>query len=306
MNEIKYINQDTLAEIKNYLSISSPPGLVLAGIPGLGKAQAARYAAASLLQCSMEELVNNPDFYETRKDNTLKVDDVEQILSASQRCSISKRKVFILHQADSISTSTQNRLLKLLEDQGEKNILILLTDHFLLIPTIMSRCFFIRFHPLRDTKMRNCLLEQGIEERYWNFLSFLLENAPYHLLSKKQVLYDYIHLFEKIEKITMRQDLFAILNALIEKDTNAFYDNHSDYPVWNIRLVLFPFYQELLDFQETGISTDSRYPYNLYSALEAFKIMEKGKEHLNMLHGNYSKYSKNDYFNLLRYIVQVR
>lgn len=37
MEEKKYINPDTITHIQNYLSIPSPPGLILAGIDGLGK-----------------------------------------------------------------------------------------------------------------------------------------------------------------------------------------------------------------------------------------------------------------------------
>lgn len=303
MQKINYVNEDTLKEIENYLSISNPPGLVLAGIPGLGKAQAARYAASRLLHCRIDELTSNPDFYETKSDTFLKVEDVEQILTASQRCSIGERKVFILHHADTITRGTQNRLLKLLEDQGEKNILILLTDHFSLIPTIMSRCFLIRFHPLGHLKMHDCLREQGIGEKYYEFLSFLLENAPYHVISENDRLSDYMELNEKIEKLTMRQDLFSILNALIEKDSQAFFDTHNNHPARNIRLVLFPFHQMLLNFLDNGSYTDNRYPYNLYSVNEAYKIMEKGQEHLHLVQGNYTK---NDYFNLLRFIVQIK
>lgn len=37
METYKYINPDTIKNIQNYLSIPSPPGLILAGIDGLGK-----------------------------------------------------------------------------------------------------------------------------------------------------------------------------------------------------------------------------------------------------------------------------
>ena len=41
MEEKKYINPDTITHIQNYLSIPSPPGLILAGIDGLGKKESA-------------------------------------------------------------------------------------------------------------------------------------------------------------------------------------------------------------------------------------------------------------------------
>lgn len=299
MHEINYINKDTQNEIDNYLAIHHPPGLILAGIPGLGKTEVARYAACQLLHCNVEQLSNNPDFFETKADRALKVEDIEQILSISHRSSVGNRKVFILHHADTITRTTQNRLLKILEDQGEKNILILLTDHFSLFPTIMSRCFMIHFHPLEHLKMNRFLQAHGIEEKYWDFLSYLLDHAPYQVIRNRELLTDYMKLYEKLKALTMRQDLFILLHALVEKDAKAFFDNHPEHPEWNIRLILFPFYQMFL----YSIDMDTGYPHNLYTIEEAYKILEKGQEHLHMLQGNYTK---NDYFNLLRFIVQVK
>lgn len=303
MFEIKYINEDTKKEIDNYLSIHKPPGLILAGIPGLGKTEVARYAACKLLNCHIEELVNDPDFFESKADGSLKVEDIEQVLSNSHRSSVGKRKVFILHHADTITRTTQNRLLKILEDQGEKNILILLTDHSSLIPTIMSRCFMIRFHPLQHLKMNHFLQEQGIEEKYWDYLSYLLDYAPYHVIKNRDKLTDYMHLYDKLKALTMRHDIFSLLHVLIEKDPKSFFDTHNEYPDWNIRAILYPFYLELQQLMDNVSLTDSLYPHNLYTIQEAYRILEKGQEHLHMLQRNYTK---NDYFNLLRFIVQVK
>ena len=57
MEEKKYINPDTITHIQNYLSIPSPPGLILAGIDGLGKKESAYYIATILLQCPHDELI---------------------------------------------------------------------------------------------------------------------------------------------------------------------------------------------------------------------------------------------------------
>ena len=72
METYKYINPDTIKNIQNYLSIPSPPGLILAGIDGLGKKEAAYDIISMMLHCSNAELLSNPDFYETKKRWSLK------------------------------------------------------------------------------------------------------------------------------------------------------------------------------------------------------------------------------------------
>lgn len=123
MEEKKYINPDTITHIQNYLSIPSPPGLILAGIDGLGKKESAYYIATILLQCPHDELNSNPDFYQTKSNGALKVEDIEDLIAFTQRSSVGNRKVCLIHNASSISNITQNKLLKILEDSSEKILL---------------------------------------------------------------------------------------------------------------------------------------------------------------------------------------
>lgn len=120
METYKYINPDTIKNIQNYLSIPSPPGLILAGIDGLGKKEAAYDIISMMLHCSNAELLSNPDFYETKSDGALKVEDIEALIEFTQRSSVGDRKVCLIHNASSITNITQNKLLKILEDRSEK------------------------------------------------------------------------------------------------------------------------------------------------------------------------------------------
>lgn len=303
MKQLKYINQDTLLNIENYLSIKEPPSIILAGISGLGKTKSAYFIAASLLSCDENGLIGNADFFETKKKQALKVEDIEELLYLSQRSSIGDRKVFIIHNADTITKVTQNRFLKLIEDFGNKNILIFISNSLTLIPTIISRCYFIKFHPLKQSLMESVLKEFKIENCYHDFISFLLENAPYHLINDICSLDQYIEMYDKLKKIAKREDLLPTLHVLGEKDSSSFYDNHSEHISWTIRLILFPFYKLLNESQNSRLSTKTEYPYLLYNKNEAFQILETGSKHLNMIHCNYTK---NDFFNLLRYIIQVQ
>lgn len=302
MEQLKNINKDTLDEISNYLSLHNPPGLILQGLPGLGKKQAARYIAGRLLGCSEKELLQNPDYYESSVNDPIKVEDIEQLIEKSQRCSIGERKIFIIFRADTITRRAQNRLLKLLEDRAEKNILILVSEGNTLLDTIKSRCYILPFHPLNEKDMKQYLADHNVEAEYMDFLCYLTENAPYLFSSKQKEIEDYISCYQEMCKITMREDLLIIFQVIKEKGSSDFYSIHTNNPAWNIRMLLYPFHQYI---QKICVHGDKRnaFPDIFYSSAQAMKILLHGMEHLSMLH---TAYTKNDYFNLIRFVVEVK
>lgn len=117
-----------------------------------------------------------------------------------------------------------------------------------MLPTILSRCFFILFRPVTDYTMQLCMKEYVIEEKHWEFLQYLLSNAPYHLIAKKDIIYEYINVSEELSHISRKEDFLEKLHLLTEKDPNSFFDIHSDSPEFAIRTILFPFYQILYHF----------------------------------------------------------
>lgn len=301
MNELMYINDDILQELDNYLALPSPPGILLNGVHGLGKKKTAYYLASRLLSCKIDKLRSHPDFFVVGEDKmAIKVEDIEALMETSFRCSVGKRKVFLILRGHTMTMNAQNRLLKLLEDRGKKNILIFTSEENSILPTIASRCCSVHFHPLKNESMMLFLKKAGVDEDFMDFICFLLSNAPYLYQSYECVLSDYLHLYHKICSLSCRADLFPTLHYLREKDKDAFYDCHKDYIQLNIRMVLFPFYDYLLTL--SGLRSRSHvYPANLYSPGEALSVLETGMKHLG-----YKNYTKNDFFDLLRFVVQIR
>lgn len=299
LNEI--INSDTMNEINDYLTLKKPPGLILKGIGGLGKAEAAKFVSAALLGCSEGDLVMNPDYFHTDPCKSLKVDDINSLLEIANRSSVGTRKVIVIYNAHTMTVQTQNRLLKLLEDRHETNILIIHTQKDVLIDTISSRCHTINFHPLSDEKMKIFLSDKGIEEKYHNFLCFLTENAPL-VIEDKDLLKDYLSMFDKMGVLTMRENLLQLFHCLKEKDSAEFYSSHEEHPAWNIRLLMYYFYQMVINY-ECGDEIHRSFPANLYSFEQAYQILLYGIEHLKLAE---TTYTKNDYFNLIRYIIQIQ
>lgn len=75
---------------------------------------------------------------------------------------ISLKKIVIIDEAEKMSISAANALLKTLEEPSEKSLIILLaTDEKKLLPTIFSRCQIIRFYPVPIKEIYEALVAQG-------------------------------------------------------------------------------------------------------------------------------------------------
>lgn len=298
MNLQTLIHKNTWNDINGYLSICKPPSLILSGINGLGKFELGKYVASQLLACKISDLHNNPDFYVIGNNGSISVDDINSVIDFTNRSSVNDRKVILINQANTITVSSQNKLLKILEDRVG-NILIFITNSVALIETVTSRCCCIQVQPLSEESMRFFLLRQGITESRAFFFSYMLENAPFLFLREKETLEEYFNQYERIKRITERSELLEVMHMKKEKDKKNFYELNGSHISWNIKLILYPFY-ECYYCHLNGISANNvTYPANLYSHEESFKILLHGQAHIRK-----KNYTKNDYFNLLRYIIE--
>lgn len=85
------------------------------------------------------------------------------------------------------------------------------------------------------------------------------------------------------------------------KDPNSFFDIHSDSPEFAIRTILFPFYQILYHFYSPDRKKANTLS-DLYTVQNAYQILQIGQYHLKLA---VNGYSKNDFFNLVRFIIQL-
>jgi DNA polymerase-3 subunit delta' len=78
----------------------------------------------------------------------------------------SNKKIFIIESADTMTTSAQNRILKILEEPPKYGVIILITQNsYSLLPTIRSRCQTLKFNRISKEKIKRYLIEKhGINE----------------------------------------------------------------------------------------------------------------------------------------------
>lgn len=130
--------------------------ILLQGPAGLGKSYFAAQLAKLLLcaspqgqnvcgkcqSCLLGKAGHHPDLYQVESEKQIGVDQIrEAIKSLTGSAQLSGAKVLIIHQADTMTESSANALLKTLEEPTLHTYLLLTTDKpERILPTIKSRC----------------------------------------------------------------------------------------------------------------------------------------------------------------------
>ncbi len=115
--------------------------------------------------CMQTMTMNQPDIiYVTHeKPNSIGVEEIRsQINDTIQIKPYSSRyKIYIISDADKMTTQAQNALLKTLEEPPSYAIILLLiTSTEQLLDTILSRCVTLRMQPVSETLLKKYLLEE--------------------------------------------------------------------------------------------------------------------------------------------------
>lgn len=114
--------------------------------------------------CHLSEANTNPDIITVESSKkSIGVDEIREITSdAYIKPFDSKKKVYIIRNADIMTPSAQNAFLKTLEEPPEFAVFILLAnDEENLLQTVRSRCITVRFSRVSDSIVR-----QYIEKKY--------------------------------------------------------------------------------------------------------------------------------------------
>ena len=252
------------------------------GKPGIGKKQFAHQYAEMIMclqdgkcdgnsvkcdSCVKFEGNANPDYVEITPDGkTLKIEQIRNLQARIVEKPItSRRKVYVIDDADLMSEEAQNCLLKTLEEPPEYAVIILIvSNESRILPTIKSRCVIIKFQPLTLKEIKQVkpelsddliqLLEGSLlnaenieqkKEQYAQLLNLVnvLENKQLvEVFNSADLLYkgkdDIITLLEYLNLIFFsRNEINAI--PIIEKTkkkilANNNYDMTIDYCLMNI------------------------------------------------------------------------
>jgi len=99
---------------------------------------------------------NNPDILLINQDSGWGIDQVRKISNfLSQKPFSHQSKIIIVSEAQNLNTEAQNALLKVLEEPGQDNYIILTTNKTKsVLPTIISRCQTIKIFEKSNIKTK--------------------------------------------------------------------------------------------------------------------------------------------------------
>ena len=165
-----------------------PHALLFTGIDGVGKKQIATAFAMAVncvdrnttqrdaaqtrphalhpcgvcRSCRKVEKNLHPDILTVQPDGrSIRIHQIRTLIETlSLKPMEAQRRFVIIEQADTMNPAAANALLKTLEEPPERTILILLAGQATdLLPTTVSRCRHIRFHPLKTVSIAERLIQ---------------------------------------------------------------------------------------------------------------------------------------------------
>ena len=261
------------------------------GIQGIGKKIIAKEFAKNILclntnnnqnctckSCIEFETNNNPDFSIIEPDgNSIKIEQIRGLQKRIQeKPIISNSKVYIIDDADMMTTEAQNCLLKTLEEPPEYATIILIgSNENLFLPTIKSRCMILHFEPISNENIKKylqtALAISNIDDEMLDIFQGSIGKAI-ELKDKK----------EEYEKI------IAFVENLDKKDIIDLYKLAE--PIYKSKEEIF----EILDYINILLLKKARQNY-LYT--DCIQIVEDTKKRLKQ-NGNYDMCIDNLVFNL--------
>lgn len=141
------------------------------GINGIGKTIFCKELVKILMKT--EYIENNPDFLILKPEGaSIKISQIRSLQSDIIIKPHEIYKIYMITEADKMTTEAQNALLKTLENPPEYAIIVLITSNKeALLDTIKSRCEILKFNPLSINDVSNYLINSNIDESEAKFIA---------------------------------------------------------------------------------------------------------------------------------------
>lgn len=202
---------------------------IFEGMRGAGQLEMALYISAMIF-CEAEDSHSKPcgeclrcqrilkgDFPDVEciqpEGESIKIDQIRELkLGLSLSALEADSKVFIIEEADLMTVSAANSLLKFLEEPNLGVYIFLLTTHReAILPTIQSRAQMIHFAPLNQSQLQVAFQEAGMNANMSRLVSEMTNDIDYGMaLSQDEV-------FNAQLKISM-----TWLENILKMDARAF------------------------------------------------------------------------------------
>lgn len=117
------------------------------------------------------------DGYRNESISKDEISDIEALFSKTS-AETSDRKVYMIDHIENMSIAAMNALLKFLEEPADNVYAILTTDNLAsILPTIVSRCVLVPFHPLKKETYVQIARGEGLDEEDVFFLTNMIHKT---------------------------------------------------------------------------------------------------------------------------------
>ncbi len=169
---------------QSVMSNSIGHAYMFCGIDGIGKFEYAKEFAKNILCLSpsngiaceccepCKKFLSSPDLLIIEpEEGLIKVEKIRYLIdSVNLKPTISNRSVFIIRDAECMNESSQNALLKVLEEPPQyATIILTVQNQSKIINTIHSRCTKIEFSSLSLDEIKNALGREDITEEMYGY-----------------------------------------------------------------------------------------------------------------------------------------
>lgn len=244
------------------------------GKDGVGKKSLARQFARALM-CSEKELdscdncvdcrridhFNHPDVRIIEIEagsNQIKIDQIRELQKEiAYKPYEGGWKVYIIDQADRMTSQAANSVLKTLEEPpGYVVIILLAEDISRLLTTVISRCQQIKLQSISREMIKEYLIDQDIEQEKAKLISMLAEGS----------LGQALNLTNKDNFLTAREKLLDFLLKLPKIDTLKIFNRvkemvkliNGDFPLFNL---LSTWYRDIMIYRKGNKEGIINYDY---------------------------------------------
>ena len=231
----------------------------------------------SCKSCIKFDSSNNPDFQIIEPDgNSLKIDQIRQMQrKVIEAPIISEKKVYIIDNADSMTTEAQNCLLKTLEEPPEfVHIILIGSNESNFLTTIKSRCTILKFKDIDDEKIK-----KYVRMKYGTDIPENMLQLAQGSIGKAEILKDKQELYNTIYEIAESIDKLDLIDFLKKSEEIYNYTNEKIEILDNMNVVFYNKSKEGFRF------------------LNCISIIETAKKRL-MSNGNFNMCIDNMLFNL--------
>lgn len=214
--------------LNSYVTNRLSHSYLFEGTKGTGKEQGAQWFSQMIfclastgepcgtcLNCTRIKLGEHPDVLLIEPDGqTIKVDQIRDIKNNFIKSGMeSQRKLMIIRDADKMTVSAANSLLKFIEEpEGDMTILFLTEAKSKILPTIQSRCQVIHFAPLNAATLTTELITSGMSTQEAEFLVQLTNSREKAIeLNQDEWFNEAILIGRKWTELILTDNMFAMV-----------------------------------------------------------------------------------------------